>query len=398
MPLASSLPAPDYKALFEAAPSLHLVLTPDLLIAAVTDAYLDATMTRRDVILGRHLFDVFPDNPDDPTASGVANLRRSLDTVRATRAPHVMATQKYDIRRPESEGGGFEERYWSPINSPLLDTSGDVAFIIHRVEDVTELVRLQHNEEIQKQREIEHVQNLAAVNQELEAFSYSVSNDLRAPLRHITGFVALLQRNAKDVLDRDAQHYLVTISEAAGKMTQLIDDLLAFSHLGRAPLTKRAVPLQAIVDDARRAVEQGAGGRAVDWVVTALPIVVADPALLRQVLVNLFSNAVKYSRDRETSRIECSVSTQGDEIVVFVRDNGVGFDPRYADKLFGVFQRLHAAEEFEGTGIGLANVRRIIHRHGGRVWAESTPGHGATFFFSLPAERPAPTLGSARSS
>ncbi len=378
--------APDFRALFESAPSLHLVLTPSLHICAVTDAYLRATMTERDRIVGQHLFDVFPDNPDDPNADGVANLRRSLQTVLTSRAAHSMTIQKYDIRRPESDGGGFEVRYWSPVNSPVLDADGQVTFIIHRVEDVTELIRLTQEGERHQAREHEHLKNLASVNKELEAFSYSVSHDLRAPLRHIAGFVALLQKRTGASLDAEAQRYLETIGEAAVRMTKLIDDLLAFSKLGRAPITKRPVALQRIVADAQKAVAPEAADRRVLWSIAALPEVVGDPALLHQVLVNLFSNALKYSRHSDPATIECGTERGegSDEAVVFVRDNGVGFDPQYSEKLFGVFQRLHRAEEFEGTGIGLANVQRIIHRHGGRVWADGTLGGGATFYFSLP--------------
>ena len=377
---------PDFRALFETAPSLHLVLTPEFRIVAVTDAYLRATMTVRQAIVGRGLFEVFPDNPDDPEATGVANLRRSLETVLATRAPHVMAIQKYDIRRPESEGGGFEERHWSPVNSPVLAADGGVLYIIHRVEDVTQLVRLTAEQERQEAREREHLETLASVNKELEAFSYSVSHDLRAPLRHITGFASLLSQRAKQTLDAESQRYLTTIVDSAIRMTQLIDDLLAFSRLGKTPLSKVAVPLQSLVDSARRSVEPEAADRVVHWSIGTLPDVVGDPSLLRQVLVNLFSNALKYSRASHPARIECGTTAGGDprETVIYVRDNGVGFDPAYSHKLFGVFQRLHAVDEFEGTGIGLANVQRIIHRHGGRVWAHGVPGAGATFFFTLP--------------
>lgn len=377
--------APDFRALFESAPSLHLVLTPDLRICAVTNAYLRATMTVRDAIVGRHLFEVFPDNPDDPGADGVANLRRSLQAVLTTRTAHSMAIQKYDIRRPDSDGGGFEVRYWSPVNSPVLGADGEVSFIIHRVEDVTELIRLTQEGERHQAREHEHLKNLASVNKELEAFSYSVSHDLRAPLRHIAGFVALLQKRTAASLDAESQRYLETISEAAVRMTKLIDDLLAFSKLGRAPITKRPVALQRLVADAQQAVAPEAADRRVLWSIAALPEVVGDPALLHQVLVNLFSNALKYSRHSDPATIECGTASEvPGESVVFVRDNGVGFDPQYSEKLFGVFQRLHRAEEFEGTGIGLANVQRIIHRHGGRVWADGALGAGATFYFSLP--------------
>jgi len=230
---------------------------------------------------------------------------------------------------------------------------------------------------------------LEAVNGELEAFSYSVSHDLRAPLRHVLGFAGLLAGHARETLDERGRTYLQTITSSADHMARLIDDLLAFSRLGRGELTKRRVDLDALVAEVRRQVmaHEVAAGRRIRWEVGTLGRVHADPALLRQVLVNLLSNAVKYSAPREEARIEVGV-TAGDDgtDVVFVRDNGVGFDMTYKDRLFGVFQRLHRVEEFPGTGIGLANVQRIVHRHGGRVWAHGEPGCGATFSFCLPID------------
>lgn len=230
------------------------------------------------------------------------------------------------------------------------------------------------------------VGELASLNHELEAFSYSVSHDLRAPLRHIDGFARLLGRNAGDLLDDKGRHYLSTIQDAVRQMGNLIDELLAFSRLGRALVRSETVDLEALARDAIREVERDTDGRPVQWTVGALPQVSGDRALLKQVFVNLLSNAAKYTAPRAVSAIEIgSLSGEPDEVVCFVRDNGVGFDMKYADKLFGVFQRLHGAGEFEGTGIGLANVRRVIQRHGGRTWAEGEVDRGATFYFSLPA-------------
>lgn len=219
---------------------------------------------------------------------------------------------------------------------------------------------------------------------ELEAFSYSVSHDLRAPLRHVIGFAGLLERHASDKLDEDGRRYLTTITAAAERMGRLIDDLLAFSRLGRAPIAKRRVPLSRIVESARHEVSVQAGERRIEWHIGDLPDVQGDPDLLTLAFVNLFSNAVKYTGTRETARIDVSATVEGDHVTVAVRDNGVGFDPSYAGKLFGVFQRLHRADEFEGTGIGLANVRQVVRRHGGQTWADGQVGQGATFYCSLP--------------
>jgi len=235
-----------------------------------------------------------------------------------------------------------------------------------------------------ERRVIARTAEFEAANKELEAFSYSVSHDLRAPLRHIDGFVELLTKHAGSSLDEKGQRHLATISSAARKMGTLIDDLLAFSRMGRTEMRKIAVNLAALAEEVVQDLQVDAKDRRVEWKLGQLPTVQGDPAMLRLVLENLFSNAIKYSGPREAARIEIDAQPQNGEIVVSVRDNGVGFDPTYAHKLFGVFQRLHGPAEFEGTGIGLANVRRIVSRHGGRTWAEGAIGQGATFYFSLP--------------
>jgi len=244
------------------------------------------------------------------------------------------------------------------------------------------------NEDLER-RVRERTVQLEAANQELEAFSYSVSHDLRAPLRHIDGFSDLLTKHLGGSLDDKGKRFLKTISDSAKRMGRLIDDLLVFSRMGRSEMRHAVVDLERLAQEARTELQTQAEGREVVWKNGGLPSAQADAAMLRQVFINLLSNALKYSRDRNPAIIETGVAKGGpDEVVIFVRDNGAGFDMRYADKLFGVFQRLHRAEEFEGTGIGLANVRRIILRHGGRTWAEGKVGEGATFFFSLPATAP----------
>lgn len=233
-----------------------------------------------------------------------------------------------------------------------------------------------------------HVLQVEAVNKELESFSYSVSHDLRAPLRHITGFVELLGERDLSALDDKSRHYLQVISESARKMGVLIDDLLSFSRMGRADLMKTRVDLNALVKEIIVDLEQETRGRSIEWDITPLPPVVGDAAMLRQVLANLIGNALKFTRQQPLARIGIgSVSEHPDELLFYVRDNGVGFDMKYVDKLFGLFQRLHDPQEFEGTGVGLANVQRIILRHGGRIWAEGVPNKGAVFWFSLPSQK-----------
>ena len=225
---------------------------------------------------------------------------------------------------------------------------------------------------------------LQALNQELESFSYSVSHDLRAPLRHLAGFAELLQKNKQANLDETAQRHLSYISSSASQMGQLIDALLAFSRTGRAELHLRQLDLTALVHEVINNILPDANGRQIVWDIASFPAVTADRDLLRAVLTNLFSNALKFTRPREVTRIEMGYTENEHETVFYIRDNGVGFEMEYRDKLFGVFQRLHTSDQFEGNGIGLANVRRIIQRHGGRTWAESVLNEKTTFYFSLP--------------
>jgi len=227
--------------------------------------------------------------------------------------------------------------------------------------------------------------DLQAANKELESFAYSVSHDLRAPLRHTAGYAELLRRQASSVLDEKSHRFLDTIMESSKRMGVLIDDLLAFSRIGRAETNKTVVRLDQLVDEIVAELQQDVSDREITWKVAMLPACHGDRAMLRVALVNLIANAVKFTRTRKPAEIEigCGGGMRSD-VEIFVRDNGAGFDMQYQNKLFGVFQRLHLAEEFEGTGIGLATVQRIIQRHGGTVRAEGAVDRGATFYLSLP--------------
>ncbi|HKQ23019.1 MAG TPA: ATP-binding protein [Burkholderiales bacterium] len=414
--MASSADAgesPDFRVLFESVPGLYLVLTPDFTIVAASDAYLRATLMTRDDLLGRGFFDVFPDSPDDPDADGRMNLRASLKRVVSQQTPDALPVQKYDIRRSESQRG-FEERYWSPVNSPVFSKDGTLAYIIHRVEDVTEFVRLTQQSGAQARQSealrsrvekmeaetLSRTSELAEANQdlrktheelksalrELEGFSYSVSHDLRSPLRAIEGFARILEEEHVASLDEEGRRLLRIIRDGGAKMGRLIDGLLGFSRLGKQPLALAAVDMDLLVSEVVAELRLNDQQSPKRVVVQVLPAAYGDLALLRLVWINLLSNAAKYTGTRKQPRIQVTGMKKGTEIVYSVADNGVGFDMQYAGKLFGVFQRLHADEEFPGIGVGLSFVQRIVNRHGGRVWAEGAVDKGATFFFALPIE------------
>ncbi|PPT67610.1 sensor histidine kinase [Xanthomonas arboricola] len=277
---------------------------------------------------------------------------------------------------------------------PLPDTS-DEDVVLMTVSDISlqkaSQLRIQ---ELNRQMEGK-VEQVSEVNRELEAFSYSVSHDLRAPLRHVAGFSDKLARHLGDAADEKSRHYMEVISSSARRMASLIDDLLVYSRLGRSALRLQAVDMQSLVSETRAILDSNVQsentGHRVDWHIAPLPVLVADENMMRQLWMNLLGNAVKYSAKREVARIEVTYTPMADGGHQFsVRDNGAGFDMEYSAKLFGVFQRLHKASEYPGTGIGLASVRRVLTRHGGRVWAEGAVDEGATFYFVLPPALEAP--------
>jgi PAS domain S-box-containing protein len=287
------------------------------------------------------------------------------------------------------------ELYWDEVViSPIRNQAGLIIHFLAVQQDITRRkhaeAEIRHLNETLERRVAERTGELAAANRELEAFTHSVSHDLRAPLRQVDGFVRILSEALAGRLEPQVEHYLQRIAEGAQRMGRLVDDLLNLAGVGRQDLRPRPTPLGDVVREVIADLTPELGERRVEWRVGDLPTVACDPGLIRVALTNLLSNAVKYTGPRPLAVIEVGETQQDGTRVLFVKDNGVGFDMKYADKLFGVFQRLHRPEEFEGTGVGLATVQRIIHKHGGRIWAEAERDRGATFYFTIgdPTEGP----------
>ncbi len=308
---------------------------------------------------------IFPTAVDDIRAE-LLQAGRWDGELRRTKADgtQVVVASRWSLRRGEQN---------QP--SAILETNNDITERKRREDEIRGL----------NQQLASRSAELEGKNKELEAFAYSISHDLRAPLRHMSGYAELLQKKASAALDEKGQRYLLMIRESAKRMGDLIDDLLAFSRIGRTETQKSLVNLEQVVREALSEVRQETDGRNIVWNIGALPDFYGDRSMLRLVFVNLLSNAVKFTRTRPEAKIEIGCAeAREDEVVVFVKDNGVGFDMKYVNKLFGVFQRLHATQTFEGTGIGLATVQRIVQRHGGKVWAEGLVDEGATFYISAP--------------
>ena len=402
----------DFKSLFEAAPGSYLVLDPDLVIVAVSDAYLRDTMTVRASILGRGLFEVFPDNPDDPEATGEGNLRASLDRVRRDRVPDTMAVQKYDIRRPEAEGGAFEVRFWSPVNSPVLSPDGELAYIIHSVEDVTEVVRLEQlgtaqehlaadlrlrnarvEEEVrQRSMELREAKEAAdKANAAKSEYLSRMSHELRTPLNAILGFAQLLELEDLTEEQNENLHFILN---AARHLLALINEVLDIAAIeaGRLPLSLEPVAVADVVAETVSLIRPLADQHQVLLVsppVSCQVHVMGDRQRLKQILLNLLSNAVKYNRQGGRVELECGPAGD-DRMRIQVADTGPGIAPEAIDQLFVPFERLGSEQTgVEGAGLGLPLSRRLAEAMGGTLEVATTVGQGSRFFVELPqAEGP----------
>ncbi|HSZ71304.1 MAG TPA: ATP-binding protein [Cytophagaceae bacterium] len=485
----------DFRSLFEAVPELCIVLTPELKIVAITDAHLAATFAKREEILGRYLFDVFPESPDD-AGEGRTTLLNSLQMVLQKKTVQDMPVIRYDVLKPD---GTFQKKFWTASSKPLFNEQQEVQYILTHAQDVTERIQREdlffyvfeenpacltishlengvilnvnkmflsvfgfekkedvigktavelklirapeerrhimdsikagkpitgmegmihlpdgsikcfsnsvqlveiNNEhclltamlDITKRKEQENLVSvqsnlLKQANEELETFSYSVSHDLKAPLRSLEGFSKLLLENYTGKFDADADRWLKFIAANANRMGVLINDILSFSRISRSMVNKVHVNMQALVDSTFETEKINYSHHVIEFHASTLVDTYGDIVMLGQVWQNLISNALKYSSKNE--HIVITVTCESDDHYnrYSITDNGVGFDEKYKDKLFGVFQRLHRSDEFEGTGVGLAIVNRIIQKHEGWISASSTIGKGSTFTIALPKQK-----------
>ena len=386
--MSSGLDPDLFRLFFEQAPGLYLILSPDLRMVAASEARLKATMLTREESIGRYLFDVFTDNTEDPTATGVRNLKASLERVLESKQPDAMPIQRYDLRRPD---GTFEERYWNPLNVPLLDAEGEVIYILHQVEDVTELVRLQHQVELAEARGHELRRQLAALRR-LEGlkdeFLNTLSHELRAPLATMMATLGTMKAEA-EAAGQPPGPYLASLMRNAKLLFGLVSDLLDSSriHAGKFILVPRQVDVPALVEEVAADLAHMAEAKRLNLAWSVAPDVkgwTADEQRLWQVLVNLVGNAIKFTP--EGGRIWLRACREEGALRFEVEDNGVGIAPHELGRLFRRFTQLGASEGRSGLGLGLSIAKAIVEAHGGAIGARSTPGEGSLFWFTLPAD------------
>lgn len=401
----SDVNVPKLQTIFESVPDLYLVLMPDFTIVEVSNAYLKATMTKREEILGKDIFEVFPDNPADPSATGMRNLRASFNRVLETRAADAMAVQKYNVRRPEHEGNLFLQRYWSSLNTPVIGEDDEVLYIIHRIEDVTKFVNL-HPSNLEQRRNAEqlraqaeqletentrHSQELADANDrlratvaELESFSYSLSHDMRAPLRAIQSFAQLVLDNCGPTIGSEYVDHLEKVMSSARRMDRLIVDVLTFASLSGQKITIGRLNAEKLIHDIVAERPELQSPSAEITVESPLLPMLGHEVSLTQCISNYLENAAKYVAPGITPRVRIYTEPLGNDVRLCFQDNGIGINPQGQRRLFQMFQRIHSPDQYEGTGIGLAIVRKSVERMGGRAGVESEPDKGSRFWLQLP--------------
>jgi signal transduction histidine kinase len=417
-----NVPQPDFRILFESAPGLYLVLTPGLIIIAASNAYLRATNTKRDEIVGRWIFDVFPDNPRDPAASGVRNLRASLNRVLQDKTTDAMPIQKYDVRRSSAEGGAFEERYWSPVNSPVLDETGELAYIIHRVEDVTEFLRLKAaggpestpdlsetigSELFVRARQVaETSRQLKEANAELARlykktaeldrlktqFFTNISHELRTPLALIIGPAEKLLASAE--LGDDHRRELRVVNRNARLLLKHVNDLLDVSQMeaGKLRLHYVEADLSRLVRLVAGYFESLAQEKQLSYRINVENYVHApiDTDKIERVLLNLLSNAFKFTPPKGTVRCTLKRDSTGSRTLIEVADSGPGIPEEWRAAVFERFRQIESdlTRRFQGTGLGLAIARDFVELHGGEIFVSDAPEGGALFTITLPLKAP----------
>lgn len=397
---------PNFQTIFESSPDPCLVLSPDLKIEAVSDRYLDHAKATREDLIGQSLFDVLAAAPGGSNREETRMLRASLDRVIVNKVPDIMPVQHADL--PDTTG---ETRHWRATNAPVCASDGRLLHIVHRLDEVTELVRLHQwgSEQEERAEQFRHHASrvsqetalraqdaetrgdvLRRSNAELEQFAYAASHDLQEPLRMVSSYVQLLARRYQGKLDKDAEDFIGYALDGTKRMQSMIADLLRFSRVGTQGKPFAPTPLEPLLDRVLNALRPELEKANAIVTRSALPQVMADDMQIGQVFQHLIANALKFHGEAPP-KIHIGYERRRDEHVFSVEDNGIGIEPQYLDRIFVIFRRLHARDAYPGTGIGLALCKRVIERHHGQIWAESTPGQGTVFYFTLPEREGEPT-------
>jgi signal transduction histidine kinase len=415
----------DFQKIFLSAPGLFLIVSTDFIILDLNSSYEKVAMKKREEMIGRNIFEVFTDNPDNKDANGVSNLSKSLHSVLKEKRRHAMAVQRYDVQKPD---GTFEERYWSPVNIPILNSVNEMDCIVHRVEDVTEFITLRKEqlktknrtkdlkkklslmevEIIQRSREIQELnfeleqkvrertetllkreatlaeqnQKLKDQNKELEQFTYITSHDLQEPLRSLVSFTELLEKEFAGKLEENGNLYIDFISQSSRRMQTLVKGLLDYSRIGKKKQLVE-VDCNEIVNEVLSDIIMSITESKAKITIDNLPKLNGYSTELRQLFQNLISNAIKFRKKDILSEIKIFAKEQEKEWLFSVQDNSIGIDQKDMNKLFVIFKRLHDRDEYEGTGIGLAHCKKIVELHLGTIWADSKLGEGTTFNFTI---------------